>query len=88
MAAARNFHCYSHVFENFGKRSLPNDHAAVRVVIQKRMAGCNQDKRILSYMPKHTIFCTILKHIRDDHQYLTDPYIALADFNGIVEKVT
>ena len=35
MAEARDFHCYSHVFENLGKRSIPSDHAAVRVVIQK-----------------------------------------------------
>ena len=62
VAAARNFHCYAHVFENFGKRSLPNDHAAVRVVIQKRMARCNQDKRILSCMSKHIVFCSILKN--------------------------
>ena len=74
VAEARNFHCYSHVCENFGKRSLPNDHAVVRVVIQKRMSGCNQDKRISSCMSQHKNFCTILKHIREDHQYLADPY--------------
>ena len=35
MAEARDFHCYSHVLENLGERSIPSDHAAVRVVIQK-----------------------------------------------------
>ena len=35
MAEARDFHCYSHVFENLGKRSIPSGHAAARVVIQK-----------------------------------------------------
>ena len=34
-AEARDFHCYSHVFENFGERSTPSDHAVIRVVIQK-----------------------------------------------------
>ena len=31
MAEARDFHCCSHVFENLGERSIPSDHAAVRV---------------------------------------------------------
>ena len=35
MAEARDFHCYSHVFENLGKETIPSDHAAVRLVIQK-----------------------------------------------------
>ena len=29
---ARDFHCYSHVFENLGNRTIPSDHAAVRLV--------------------------------------------------------
>ena len=32
---ARDFHCYSHVFENLVNRTIPSDHAAVRLVIQK-----------------------------------------------------
>ena len=28
VAGAREFHCYSHVFENLVKRSIPSDHAA------------------------------------------------------------
>ena len=35
MAEARDFHCYSHVFENLEKRTIPSDHAAVCFVIQK-----------------------------------------------------
>ena len=34
MAEARNFHCYSHVFENLGNPTTPSDHAAARLVIQ------------------------------------------------------
>ena len=30
MAEARDFHCYSHVPENIGQRSIPSYHAAVR----------------------------------------------------------
>ena len=26
MAEARDFHCYSHVFENLGERSILSDH--------------------------------------------------------------
>ena len=35
MAEARDFHCSSHVVEILGKKTLPSDHAAVRLVIQK-----------------------------------------------------
>ena len=35
MAEARDFHCYSHVFENQGNRTIPSDHTAVRLVIHK-----------------------------------------------------
>ena len=34
MAEAQDFHCYSHVFENLGNRTIPSDHA-VRLVIQE-----------------------------------------------------
>ena len=86
MAEARDFHWYSHVFENLGKRSLPIDHAAVRVVIQKPTIRCNQDKRIPSWMSQHPVFCSILKQIHDDHQCPDDPFVALADFKVILEK--
>ena len=48
MAEARDFHCYSHVFENLEKRSIPSDHAAVRVVIHKPTIPGHQGKRIMS----------------------------------------
>ena len=35
MAEARDSHCSSHVVENLGKETIPSDHAAVRLVIQK-----------------------------------------------------
>ena len=35
MAEVRDFHCYSHVFENLVKENIPSDHAGVRLVIQK-----------------------------------------------------
>ena len=44
MAEARDFHCYCHVLEN-RERSIPSDHAAVRVVIQKPTTRCDQDTR-------------------------------------------
>ena len=48
VAEARDFHCYSHVFENLEKRSIPSNHAAVRVVIQKPTIGRHEGKRIPS----------------------------------------
>ena len=56
VAGARDFHCYSHVFENLGERSIPNDHATVRVVFQKPATRCNQGKLIPSWMSKHPVF--------------------------------
>ena len=34
MAETRDYHCSSHVLENLGERSIPSDHAAVRIVLQ------------------------------------------------------
>ena len=35
MAEARYFHCFSHVFENLGNRTIASDHATVRLIIHK-----------------------------------------------------
>ena len=86
MAEARDFHCYSHVFENLGERSIPSDHAAVRVVILKLAIRCHQIKRIPSWMSKQTVFCSILKQISDDHLYPDDPFIAPADCKVLLEE--
>ena len=50
VAEARDFHCYSHVSENLGNQSIPSDHAAVRIVIQKPSNQGQQCKRIPSWM--------------------------------------
>ena len=87
VAEARDIHCYSHVFENLGERFIPSDHAAVRVVIQKPTIRGHQGKRNPSMMSKHSVSCSILKQMSDDHQYPDDPFVALADFKVILEKV-
>ena len=86
MAEARDYHCSSHISDNLGERSIPSDHAAVRVVAQKRAVRCNQVKRIPSWMSKHHVTCSILKQISGDHHYPDDPFVALADFKVILEK--
>ena len=43
-------------------------------------------KRIPRWMSKHPVFCAILKRVSDDHQYFDEPFAALADFKGIIEK--
>ena len=53
MAEARDFH----VFENLEKRSIPSDHAAVGVVIQKPTIRTRQVKRNPSWMSKHPGLC-------------------------------
>ena len=62
-------HCYSHVSDNLGERSIPSDHVAVRIVIQKPSGYCDTIKRIPSWTAKHPVFCSILKQISDDYQY-------------------
>ena len=46
LAEVRDFHCFSHVFENLGNRTIRSDHAAVRLVIQKPTHRGHQSKRI------------------------------------------
>ena len=86
VAEERGYLGYSHVATNLGERSIPSDHVSVRVVVQKPTIRCDQVKRIPSWMPKHHVFCSILKKICDDHQYPADPFAALADFKAILEK--
>ena len=86
LAEARDFHCYSHVFENLGKRSILSDRAAVRVVIHKPTNREQQGKHIPSWMSKHPVFCSVLKRLHDDHPYSADPFGALAEFKAILEK--
>ena len=87
MAEARDFHCYSHVFENLENRTIPSDHAAVRLVIHKPTCRGQQCKRIRNWISKHpTIFCYILKRLHDDHRYCADPFGAPAEFKAILEK--
>ena len=83
MAEARDFHCYSHVLENLEERSIPSDHAAVRVVSQKPTIRGNQGKRIPSWMSKHPVFCSVLKQISENHQLSDDPFAALAEFKFV-----
>ena len=66
VAEARDFfHCFSHVSDNFGEQSIPSDHVAVRIVLQKPTNRCDHVKRIPSWMSKHLVFCTDLKRISD-----------------------
>ena len=86
MAEARDFHCHSHVTDNLGERSLPSDHVAVRIVIQKPLDHCGTSKLIPSWIPEHPVFCTSLKQISDGHQHPVEPFAALADFKLIIES--
>ena len=86
MAEARDFHCSSHVVENLGKKTIPSDHAAVRLVIQKLTNRGHQSKRIPSWISKHPIFCSILQQLHDDHRFSPDPFCALAEFKVLLHK--
>ena len=48
VAEARDSHCYCNVSDNLGERSIPSDHVAVRVVVQKPTIRSDQARRIPS----------------------------------------
>ena len=86
MAEARDFHCYSHVFENLENRTIPSDHAAVRLVIQKPTNRGIRANAFQAGCPKHPVFCSILKRLHDNHRYSADPFGASAEFKAVLEK--
>ena len=69
-----------------GNRTIPSDHAAVRLVIHKPTHREQQCKRIPSWTSKHPVFCSILKRLHDNHRFSADPFGALAEFKAILEK--
>ena len=86
MAEARDFHCSSHVDENFGKKTFPSDHAAVSLVIQQHTHQRKQNQRIPSWMSKHPICGSILQQLHDDHRFSSDPFCALAEFKVLLHQ--
>ena len=72
--------------ENLGNRTIPSDHAAVRLVIQKPTTRGHTSKRIPSMMSKHPVFCSLLQRLHYDHRFSPDPLGALAEFNVLLEK--
>ena len=86
MAEARDFHCYSHVFENLGNRTIPSDHEAVRLVIHMPNTREQSCKRIPCWMSKHPVFCSMLKRLHDNRRFSADPFGALAEFKVVLEK--
>ena len=86
MAEARDFHCSSHVVENLGKKSIPSDHAAVRLVIQKPTHRGHQNRRIPSWMSKHPMFGSILQQPHDDHRFSPDPFVRSLNLKSFYMK--
>ena len=52
MAEARDFHCYSHFFENLGKKTILSDHAAVTKNLLIEHIRANH----LQSMPRQSLF--------------------------------
>ena len=86
MAEVRDFHCYSNVFEQLGNRTIPSDHTAVRLVIQKPDNQGRQIKRIPAWMPRHPVFRSFLKRLHDGHRYFDEFFRALDEFKTIYEQ--
>ena len=86
MAELRDSHCYSHVFENLGKQTIPSDHAAVRLVIKKPHLEVTRANVFPAWMSKHPTFCSILQQLHDGQRFSTDPFCALAEFKVLLHK--
>ena len=67
-------------------RTIPSDHAAVRLVIQKPTTRRHQSKRIPSWTSKNPVFCSLLQRLDDDHRFSSDLFGALAEFKVLLEK--
>ena len=85
MAAARDFRRSSHVVENLWKKTIPSDHAAVRLVIQKPTHRGHQNKRIPNWMstniPSLVLSCSNSMTTTD-----SDPFCALAECKVFLHK--
>ena len=86
MAEARDVHCCSHVVENFGKKTIPSDHAAVRFIIQKPANRRHQSKHFPSWMSQHSTFGPMVQQLHDDHRFSLDPLCALAEFQVFLHR--
>ena len=80
VAEERDFPCHSHVTNNLGERSIPSDHVAVRVVIQRPQDHSSAGTGVPQWMSNHSVFCRILKQSNDDHTCPREAFAALADF--------
>ena len=85
-AEARDFLCCFDVFENLRKKTLPSDHAAGRLVIQKPTHRGDQNKHIPSWMSKHPILGSISQQLHNDHRFSPDPFCALAESRVLLHK--
>ena len=86
MAEASGFHCYSHVFENLGNRTIPSDHAAVRLVIQKPTTRGHMSKTYSQLNIQTSRFLLLLQRLHDDHRFSPDPFGAFAEFKAFLRK--
>ena len=86
MAEARDFHCSSHVVENLGKKTIPSDHAAIRLVIRNLLVEDSRTNVFPSWMSKNLIFGSVLQQLHDDHRFSPDPFCALAEFKVLLHK--
>ena len=83
MAVARDFHCYSHVFENLGKETIPSDHAAVRPRHPETHKS-RTPKQTNSQLDVQT--SPFLQQLHDDHRFSADPFCARAEFKVLLHK--
>ena len=59
MAEARGFRCYSHVTDNFGERSIPSNHVAIRIDTRKPQDHCGTSGQVPPWMSQHLFLCIL-----------------------------
>ena len=85
VAGDRGFRCHSHVTDDLNDRLYPSDHVAnCNVIMLKPCDNSGTCDHIQNWLVKHPLFCSILKQLHDEHVYLIDAFVALAEFKVLL----
>ena len=62
------------------------NHIAIRIAIQTPAYSAREPAYFQASLTKHTVFCSVLSLLHNEHSYLEDAFLALADFKNLAHK--
>ena len=63
------------------------NHIAIRIAIQTPAYSARELASFQAWLTKHPVFCSVLSLLHnDEHSYLEDAFLALADFKNLAHK--